>query len=76
MEINAITHEIIGSAIEVHSALGPGMLESAYEQCLVHELAQRGFHVERQVVLPLIYKGITIAAGYRLVDGVTRMILD
>jgi len=52
------------------------MLESAYEQCLVHELAQRGFHVERQVVLPLIYKGITIDAGYRLVDGVTRMILD
>lgn len=66
MEINAITHEIIGSAIEVHSAFGPGMLESAYERCLVHELAQRGLFVESQVVLPLRYKGTTIDAGYRL----------
>jgi GxxExxY protein len=66
MELNTITHEIIGSAMDVHSAFGPGMLESAYEKCLVYELAQRGFFVERQVVLPLTYKGITIDAGYRL----------
>ena len=66
MELNAITHEIIGSAMDVHSAFGPGMLESAYEKCLVYELAQRGFFVESQVVLPLTYKGITIDAGYRL----------
>ena len=66
MEINQITHEIIGSGIEVHSEFGPGMLESAYEKCLVYELVQRGFAVDAQVVLPLKYKGITIDAGYRL----------
>jgi GxxExxY protein len=66
MEINQITHEIIGSGIEVHSAYGPGMLESAYDKCLIYELTQRGFFVESQVTLPLKYKGITIDAGYRL----------
>ena len=75
MEINAITHEIIGSAIEVHSAFGPGMLESAYERCLVYELAQRGFFVESQVVLPLRYSGITIDAGYRLDLRVAKQII-
>jgi GxxExxY protein len=77
MEINAITHEIIGSSISVHSEFGPGMLESAYERCLAFELAQRGLRVERQVLLPLTYKGITIDAGYRLdllVDG--RVIVE
>jgi len=66
MEINQITHEIIGAGIEVHSAFGPGMLESAYEKCLAYELVQRGLSVEAQVTLPLRYKGITIDAGYRL----------
>lgn len=75
MEINQITHEIIGSGIEVHSVYGPGMLESAYEQCLVYELMQRGFFVETQVVLPLQYKGITIDAGYRLDLRVERHVI-
>jgi GxxExxY protein len=66
MEINAITEAIIGCAIKVHTWFGPGLLESAYEKCLCHELANMGFFVERQVVLPLIYGGITIDAGYRL----------
>ena len=64
--INAITSQIIGAAISVHDELGPGMLESAYEACMVHELMQRGLRVERQKPLPLIYKGITIDCGYRL----------
>ena len=66
MEINAITHEIIGSSIDVHTVFGPGMLESAYETCVAYELGRRGLFVETQVVLPLVYKGITIDAGYRL----------
>jgi GxxExxY protein len=64
--INAITSQIIGAAISVHDELGPGMLESAYEACMVHELMQRGLRVERQKSLPLIYKGVTIDCGYRL----------
>jgi GxxExxY protein len=64
--INAITKQIIGAAISVHDELGPGMLESAYEACMVHELMQRGLRVERQKPLPLVYKGMTIECGYRL----------
>ena len=65
-KINKITEAIIGAAIEVHRTLGPGLLESAYEACLVFELIQRGFQVERQKALPLIYKGMNVDAGYRL----------
>lgn len=71
-ELNRITEQIIMSAIEVHRALGPGLLESAYEACLVYELAQQGHHVEQQKPLPVIYKGVQLDAGYRLdllVDG-------
>jgi GxxExxY protein len=75
MEINAITHEIIGSSIKVHSYFGPGMLESAYEKCLVYELAKRGLAIERQIVLPLIYDGITIDAGYRLDLRVSDLVI-
>src|SRR5688500_19303929 len=75
MEINQITHEIIGSGIDVHSAFGPGMLESAYEKCLAYELAQRGLLVETQIILPLAYKGITIDAGYRLDLRVERQVI-
>jgi GxxExxY protein len=66
MEINAITQAIIGCAIRVHTSFGPGLLESAYEKCLCHELASMGFAVERQVVLPLVYEGLTIDGAYRL----------
>lgn len=63
---NKITEEIIGAAIEVHKALGPGLLESAYEECLCHELGIRGVSFERQVLLPLEYKGIKLDCGYRM----------
>ena len=61
-----LTHEIIGAAIEVHRLLGPGLLESAYEECLVHELTIRKLKVERQVPVPLIYKATKLECGYRL----------
>ena len=63
---NKITSEIIGAAIEVHKVLGPGLLESAYEECLCHELGLRGVSFERQVLLPLEYKGIKLDCGYRI----------
>jgi len=64
--INNLTEKIIGAAIEVHRALGPGLLESAYEACLVHELIQRGLGVERQKPMPITYKEIRLDCGYRL----------
>ncbi len=66
MDINALTETIIGSAIEVHRALGPGLLESAYEQCLCHELSLRNISFERQRPLPVKYKGILLDCGYRI----------
>jgi GxxExxY protein len=68
-----ITGEIIGAAIEVHRELGPGLLESAYEQCLCHELSLRGLPFQRQVELPVVYKGIRLDCGYRMdvvVEGI------
>ena len=65
-ELNKITEAIIGAAIEVHRALGPGLLESAYVACLVYELIQRGYKVLQQVPLPLIYKDVKLDCGYRL----------
>ena len=61
-----ISGEIIGAAMKVHSALGPGLLESAYEACLVHELKKRDVKVMSQVTLPVNYDGVTIELGYRL----------
>lgn len=60
------TKTIIGAAIAVHRALGPGLLESAYETCLVHELARRERRVERQKLLPIVYDGTAIDCGYRI----------
>jgi GxxExxY protein len=65
-QLNAVTEQIIGAAMEVHRAIGPGLLESAYEACLVHELRERGFRVEQQKPLPVIYKGVQLDCGYRL----------
>lgn len=65
-EINRVTEQIIGAAIEVHSVLGPGLLESAYEACLAHELTQRGLRVERQRPVPVVYKGVELDCGYRI----------
>ncbi|MGD0213356.1 MAG: GxxExxY protein [Terriglobales bacterium] len=61
-----LTEKIIGSAIEVHRALGPGLLESAYEECLCREFNLRGLVFQRQVPLPVEYKGVKLDCGYRL----------
>jgi len=66
MEINDLTGQVIGAAIEVHKALGPGLLESTYEECLCHELNLRGLAFERQKPLPVVYKGKRLDCGYRL----------
>ena len=64
--LNQITETIIGVAIGVHRALGPGLLESAYEACAAFDLIERGLKVEQQKPLPLLYKGVRLDCGYRL----------
>ena len=77
MDINKLTGDIIGAAIEVHKILGPGLLESAYEECLCHELELREIPYERQKELPIEYKDVTLDCGYRLDVVVTnRLILE
>ncbi|NBC24759.1 MAG: GxxExxY protein [Bacteroidetes bacterium] len=66
MRENELSKIIIGCAIEVHKQLGPGLLESSYETCLVHELKQKGVHVTHQQALPLVYKDVKLNAGYRI----------
>jgi GxxExxY protein len=66
MTDNDITHEIIGAAIEVHKRLGPGLLESAYEECFAHELHLRNLKVERQVPVPVVYRETKLECGSRL----------
>ena len=66
MEINQVSGRIIDAALKVHSALGPGLLESAYEACLIYELRKRGMKVESQVMLPVIYDEVKIDTGYRI----------
>ena len=61
-----LTHEIRGAAIEVHKEIGPGLLESAYEECLCRELSLRGLRFQRQVSLPVTYKGMKLDCGYQL----------
>ena len=64
--IDSIASQIVDSAFKIHNELGPGLLESAYEACLEHELTKRGFSVERQKPQPVTYDGIVIDAGYRI----------
>jgi GxxExxY protein len=66
MTENQLSEKIIGCAIQVHKSLGPGLLESAYEECLFYELQQLGLFVEKQKPLPLIYKDVKLDIGYRL----------
>jgi GxxExxY protein len=66
VEINDLSSKIIGAAIEVHKILGPGLLESAYEECLCHELTLRRLSFQRQKPLPVSYKGKHLDCGYRL----------
>jgi GxxExxY protein len=65
-DLNKITEAIIGAAIDVHREIGPGLLESAYQACLAYELLDRGYRIEQQKPLPLIYKGVRLDCGYRL----------
>ncbi len=77
MELNDLTGRIIGAAIEVHKILGPGLLESVYEECLSHELEVGQISFERQKEIPIEYKGVRLSCGYRidlLVDG--RVIVE
>jgi len=64
--LNQISYDIIGASFKVHSALGPGLLESTYEVCLEYELIKIGYKVERQKPLPVSYDGIRLDAGYRI----------
>jgi GxxExxY protein len=66
MTAHEISHAVISAALKVHSALGPGLLESAYEACLAHELRKAGLRVETQVGLPVVYDGIKLDLGYRI----------
>jgi GxxExxY protein len=64
--VNELTEKIIGAAIEVHKVLGPGLLESAYEECLAHEFSSANVLFQRQVPLPVTYKALQLDCGYRL----------
>jgi GxxExxY protein len=64
--LNEVTAKIIGAAMDVHRALGPGLLESAYENCLAHEFSLANMRFERQVPLPVVYKSLPLDCGYRL----------
>jgi GxxExxY protein len=75
MVINGLTEKVIGAAIEVHKALGPGLLESAYEECLAHELLLAGMSFERQVPLPVFYKSLQLDCGYRLDFLIEKMVV-
>jgi len=66
LHINEITGTIVNSAMKVHSFLGPGLLESAYQACLAHELGNRGIEVAMQVPLPVVYEGRKLEVGYRV----------
>jgi GxxExxY protein len=66
LELNAISGKIVDLAMKVHTALGPGLLESTYEACLFHELKKAGLKVLSQVALPINYNGVTIELGYRI----------
>lgn len=72
MEVNDVSGQVVDAAMRVHSVLGPGLLENAYEVCLKYELEKRGLKVEQQVGLPVVYDGVRMDVGYRLdllVDG-------
>ena len=63
---NKLTEKIIGAAIEIHRSLGPGLLESAYQECLFFELKSKGLKVEKEIALPIVYKDVKLDHGYRI----------
>jgi len=75
MKTNELSSKIIGAAIEVHKILGPGLLESAYEECLCHELVLRSTSTQRQKALPILYKSKKLDCGYRLDIVVENLII-
>lgn len=74
-EVDLIAQQVVDSGFQVHQALGPGLLESAYEECLAHELTHRVIAFERQVRMPIEYKGLQLDAGYRMDLVVARCIV-
>lgn len=66
MKENELSSKVIGAAIEIHRTLGPGLLESAYRECLCHELRINGLKVEKERAMPIVYKGIKLDHGYRM----------
>lgn len=74
-ELDKISRSIIGAAIYVHSHLGPGLLESAYEACLAHQISKRGLRVERQKTLPVLFEGHRVDCGYRIDLLVERKVI-
>lgn len=74
-ESSSLTEKILGCAFEVHSQLGPGLLESVYEECLYYELTESGIFVERQKGIPVFYKGIKMNLGFRVDLMVERQII-
>ena len=75
MNENEVGQRLLGCALTVHKQIGPGLLESAYEACLAHELRKAGLEFERQVTMPLIYDGETIETGYRLDLLIAKMVV-
>jgi GxxExxY protein len=75
MKENELSGMIIGCAIDVHKALGPGLLESVYQECLYYELREKGLYVEKEKALPVIYKEVKMEVGYRLDLFVNNMII-
>jgi len=75
LDINELTRRVIGAAIEVHKTLGPGLLESVYEECLCHEFDLQSFLYERQKQLPVEYKGVRLDCGFRLDVVVERQLI-
>ncbi len=74
-ELNSISGAILDAAIRVHRELGPGLLEAAYESCLEYELLDRGFLVERQKELPVVYRGIQVDCGFRIDLLVSKLVI-
>lgn len=66
MTENEISNKVIGTAIEIHTALGPGLLESAYKECMYYKLNQSGLWVEKEKMMPLVFEGIKLDCGYRI----------
>ena len=75
MELNEVTHTVIGCALKVHTALGPGLLENAYHRCLARELEKIGLRVESGVALPIVYDGLRIEGAYRVDLRVEKIVL-